>query len=98
MAGIGDLIASISVDNTGFKKCLSGASSSLKSFSGGISGMLAPIAGMLAGIWGGSAAVGGAKIDGYDKGTTDENPVYLHGPNWDAREQAKAKLTQEDKE
>ena len=37
-------------------------------------------------------------IDGYDKGTTDENPIYLPGPNWAAWEQAKTKLAQEDNE
>ncbi len=61
MAGLGDLITNLSVDNTGFKKGLSGATSSLMSFAGGIGGIVAPIAGMLAGVWGGSAAISGAK-------------------------------------
>lgn len=32
-------------------------------------------------------------IEGYDKGTTDENPVYLPGPNWAAWQEAKTEIT-----
>lgn len=31
-------------------------------------------------------------IEGYDKGTTDEEPKYLPGPNWDKWQEAKAKI------
>lgn len=61
MAGIGDLVANLSVNNTGFKKGLTGATSSLKSFVGGMSGLIAPVAGLLAGVWGTSAAISGYK-------------------------------------
>lgn len=29
-------------------------------------------------------------ITGYAPGTTDENPIYIHGPNWDAWQAAEA--------
>lgn len=31
-------------------------------------------------------------IDGYDKGTTDAKPIYIHGPNWSAFESAQAEV------
>lgn len=38
-------------------------------------------------------------IEGYGPGTTDENPVYIHGPNWDkwqaAQEARKAAIKQD---
>lgn len=37
-------------------------------------------------------------IEGYDKGTTDENPIYLPGPNWSAWEQAKTEIKTEKSE
>jgi hypothetical protein len=61
MAGIGDLVANLSVDNKGWTKGLNSAKSSMSSFASGIGGMVAPIAGALAGIWGTSAAIGGYK-------------------------------------
>ena len=31
-------------------------------------------------------------IEGYESGSTGDTPVYLHGPNWDAWEQAKSEI------
>lgn len=61
MPGIGDLVANLTVDNTGFKKGLTQASSSLKSFGSSIGGLVAPVAGALAAVWGTSASVSGFK-------------------------------------
>jgi hypothetical protein len=61
MAGIGDLVAHLSVDNKGWSSGLNSAKSSMSSFTGSIGSMVAPIAGLLGGIWGTSAAIGGYK-------------------------------------
>lgn len=61
MAGIGDLVARLGLDNSGFKKGLSGSKGMLSSFAGGIGGLIAPVAGALAGIWGTSASISAAK-------------------------------------
>ena len=37
----------------------------------------------------------GGIIDGYDPSTTDEKTVYIHGPNWDAWQKAKADMRAE---
>lgn len=37
-------------------------------------------------------------IEGYDKGTTDENPIYLPGPNWAAWQEAKTAIKTEKSE
>lgn len=34
-------------------------------------------------------------IEGYAEGTTDANPVYIHGPNWDAWQAAEAAIKSE---
>lgn len=33
-------------------------------------------------------------IDGYGPGSTDENPVYIHGPNWKAWQEAATEVAQ----
>lgn len=54
MPGIGDLVAHLGLDNSGFKKGLSSSRSLLSSFAGGIAGLISPIGAMFAGIAGGA--------------------------------------------
>lgn len=57
MAGIGDLVARLGLDNSGFKKGLSSSRSMLSSFAGGIAGMMSPLGATFAGI-AGTAGIG----------------------------------------
>lgn len=62
MAGIGNLVANLSVDSAPWKKGLKGASSSLGSFVSGIAGPLAIAGTAVAGLWGGAKSVSAYKI------------------------------------
>ncbi len=57
MPGVGDLVATLSVNNAPWSKGLSTAKSQFSGFSSGISSAIAPLVGILGGVWGGSAAV-----------------------------------------
>lgn len=57
MAGIGDLVAHLGLDNSGFKKGLSSSRSMLSSFAGGVAGLISPIGAMFAGL-AGTAGIG----------------------------------------
>lgn len=50
--GIGDLVARLGIDNSGFKKGLSSSRSLLSTFAGGIAGLVSPIGAAFAGIAG----------------------------------------------
>lgn len=61
MAGIGDLVARLSVDSAPFTKGLGSAKGSLKSFAGGIAGILGPVAGALAVAFGAGKSISAFK-------------------------------------
>jgi hypothetical protein len=51
MASIGDMVARLGVDNSGFTKGLAASKSSLTSWAGSVTGIIAGAAGALAGMW-----------------------------------------------
>ncbi len=57
MAGIGDLVAHLGIDNSGFKKGLSSSRSMLSAFAGGVAGLISPIGAAFAGL-AGTAGIG----------------------------------------
>lgn len=61
MASIGDLVANLTVDSTGFTKGLGNAKKSMSSFVGSMGSIVAPVAGAIAGIWGVSSSISGYK-------------------------------------
>lgn len=52
MAGIGDLVAHLGLDNSGFKKGLASSRSLLSSFAGGVAGLISPLGAAFAGLAG----------------------------------------------
>lgn len=61
MAGIGDLVANLTVNSAPWKKGLGEAKSSMSTFAGGITKLVSPLAGAIAAAWGTSASVAAYK-------------------------------------
>ena len=62
MAGIGDLVARLGLDNSNFKRGLASSRSMLSSFASGVTGLFSPLTGALAGITGGISVGFGVKL------------------------------------
>ena len=61
MAGIGDLVANLTVNGSGWSKGLKAAKTDLGSFASGIGSVIAPIAGAIAAAWGTASSVSAYK-------------------------------------